>query len=243
MRPTLFISDLHLCEDRPAVSELFFRFMSEQVVGAEALYILGDLFEVWLGDDQLDHDPLAGRVTGALRAASAKGTQIYFMHGNRDFLIGGRFAAEAGLTLLPDPTVIELGGQRVLLIHGDTLCTDDVNYQTFRQQVRDPAWQEALQQKDYAERDVLARSIRSRSDAEKSMKAEAIMDVNTATVEKAFIQAQCRLMVHGHTHRPARHDLHIAGRAATRWVLQDWHATGAGLAFADSTWSIVRIGP
>lgn len=232
MRPTLFISDLHLDETRPAVSELFFRFMDESVRDAGALYILGDLFEAWVGDDQLDHDPLAQRVAAGLLAVSIGGTKVYFMHGNRDFLIGERFAQQAGLTLLPDPTVIELRGERVLLMHGDTLCTDDTAYQTFRHQVRNPAWQEALLAKTYQDRLALALSIRSQSETEKSMKAEAIMDVNSKAVESAFRAHGCRTLVHGHTHRPARHDERIDGQVATRWVLPDWHSSAGGAIFA-----------
>lgn len=241
MRPTLFISDLHLCEDRPQISELFFRFLNEQASKAAALYILGDLFEVWVGDDQLDHDALSRNVADAFHALSAAGTKLFFMHGNRDFLVGERFARESGMTLLADPTVIQLNGEKVLLMHGDTLCTDDVAYQTFRTQVRDPVWQSALLGKPYAEREALARSIRARSDTEKSMKAEHIMDVNAASVEAAFIQHDCRVMVHGHTHRPARHELLVQGQPATRWVLQDWHSIGGALRLADSSWTSQAI--
>jgi UDP-2,3-diacylglucosamine hydrolase len=241
MRPTLFISDLHLGDDRPEISELFFRFMDTQVPGTGALYILGDLFEVWVGDDQLDHDPLARRVADALREASQRGTAIYFMHGNRDFLVGPRFADAAGLTLLPDPTVIEIGGDRVLLMHGDTLCTDDTSYQAFRRQARDPAWQASLLAQSYVEREALARSIRSRSETEKSMKAEAIMDVNAGAVVNAFTQFNCLTMVHGHTHRPARHQVSVAGKPSIRWVLQDWHLTGGALRHDGQSMSAVRF--
>ena len=241
MRPTLFISDLHLCEERPEVSELFFRFMETQVPGSDVLYIFGDLFEVWVGDDQLDHAPLARRVATALRDASLQGTAVHFMHGNRDFLVGPRFADAAGLKLLPDPSVIELGGERVLLMHGDTLCTDDLAYQAFRRQARDPAWQASLLAQSYAEREALARSIRSRSDTEKSMKPDAIMDVNPAAVVDAFVRNDCLAMVHGHTHRPARHQLSVAGRPAIRWVLQDWHLTGGAVRYDGKSMSVVRF--
>ncbi len=231
MRPTLFISDLHLCEDRPQISELFFRFLGEQASKADALYILGDLFELWVGDDQLDHDALSRQVAAALRTAATAGTKLFFMHGNRDFLVGERFAQESGLTLLADPTVILLEGERILLMHGDTLCTDDTAYQSFRQQVRDPAWQATLLAKPYAEREALARSIRSRSDVEKSMKAETIMDVNAGAVAAAFTAHDCRTLVHGHTHRPAKHEHLMGGTMATRWVLPDWHQQGGLLAY------------
>jgi UDP-2,3-diacylglucosamine hydrolase len=238
MRPTLFISDLHLCEDRPQISELFFRFLDEQAFKAEAMYILGDLFEVWVGDDQLDHDVLSRKVADALHKVSTLGTRLFFMHGNRDFLVGQRFARETGLALLPDPTVIQLSGERVLLMHGDTLCTDDTAYQDFRQQVRGPAWQEALLAKPYAEREALARSIRSRSDSEKSMKPESIMDVNAAAVGAALRVHGCRVMVHGHTHRPAHHRLRLEGDEVQRWVLPDWHDRSGTLRIRDAHWEL-----
>jgi UDP-2,3-diacylglucosamine hydrolase len=227
---TLFISDLHLCEERSQINALFTHFLDNIAREAEALYILGDLFEYWIGDDQLDHDPLARHVAAQLAASAKHGTRIFFMHGNRDFLIGARFAAEASLTLLMDPTLISLNGQRVLLLHGDTLCTDDDAYQRFRTQVRDPAWQEELLAKPYAERAALARSMRSRSDVEKSMKADAIMDVNPSTVTKIFEQQDVDVVIHGHTHRPAMHVHNVFGRQLTRWVLQDWHDLGGYLA-------------
>lgn len=225
----LFISDLHLCEERPHITALFGRFMDDVAHDAAALYILGDLFEYWIGDDQLDHDVLAHQVAYKISTVATRGTRVFFMHGNRDFLIGDRFAAEANLTLLPDPTVIELNGERVLLMHGDTLCTDDLAYQQFRKQVRDPAWQAALLAKPYAERVALARSLRSQSDMEKSMKAEAIMDVNADAVSQAFRQNGCVTMIHGHTHRPARHESNVDGKQCVRWVLADWHNHGGYL--------------
>ena len=227
---TLFISDLHLCEERPQINALFTQFLNDIACGAEALYILGDLFEYWIGDDQLDHDPLARRVAAQLAATAKHGTRIFFMHGNRDFLIGARFAAEASLGLLTDPTLISLNGQRVLLMHGDTLCSDDIGYQQFRTQVREPAWQESVLSKPYAERIALARAIRSTSDIEKSLKAESIMDVNAAAVTAVFVRHHYPELVHGHTHRPAKHELTVDGHTCMRWVLQDWHVRGGYLA-------------
>jgi len=229
---TLFISDLHLCEERPNISALFSRFMSEVAPGAEALYILGDLFEHWLGDDQLDHDPLARDIAAQLATLAGHGTEIFFMHGNRDFVVGPRFAREAGLTLLADPTSLTVGSDRFLLLHGDTLCTDDVAYQKFRAQVRNPAWQAVALAKPYAEREQIARSIRQRSDVEKSIKAEAIMDVNPSAVAAAFAEHQYPVMIHGHTHRPAKHEVTVDGHDCTRWVLQDWHDFGGYLAMS-----------
>ncbi len=227
---TLFISDLHLCEERPHINAMFTRFLDEVARDAEALYILGDLFEYWIGDDQLDHEPLARDVASQLSDTAKRGTRIFFMHGNRDFLVGARFAEVAGLTLLVDPTLITRGEQRILLMHGDTLCTDDVAYQQFRAQVRDLAWQANVLAKPYAERAQLARTIRSRSDVEKAMKADTIMDVNAAAVVSAYFEHQFPTLIHGHTHRPARHELAIDGHACTRWVLQDWHDHGGYLA-------------
>ncbi len=222
LRPTLFISDLHLCESRPELGELFFDFLKNTAATADALYILGDLFEVWLGDDQLDHDPLSRQVADALRMFTTGGVTTYFMRGNRDFLIGERFAHEAGITLLNDPTLIELNGQRCLLLHGDTLCTDDVSYQAFRTQARDPAWQAAVLAKSYAERVQFSASIRQQSNSEKSLKAEDIMDVSQANVSEVFRSWNYPVMIHGHTHRPATHVHVVDGLECTRIVLADW---------------------
>ena len=222
MRPTLFITDLHLSASRPEISALFFRFLDDTAGKASALYILGDLFEVWLGDDQLDRDPLARKVADALRDCAKSGVKVFFMHGNRDFLIGERFALAANLTLLDDPTLIEVNAQRCLLLHGDTLCTDDATYQAFRTQARDPAWQAAVLAKPYRERVAFAHNIRQQSNSEKSRKAEDIMDVSAATVGQVFRDWQYPLMIHGHTHRPATHAHEVDGVRCTRIVLADW---------------------
>jgi UDP-2,3-diacylglucosamine hydrolase len=229
MRPILFISDLHLCAERPAITHLFTRFTEEVASGAAAVYILGDLFEYWLGDDQLDHDPLARNVAKQLATLAARETRIFFMHGNRDFLLSERFATESRVTLLPDPTTIDVDGQPVLLMHGDTLCTDDRAYQEFRRMVRGPAWQTEWLAKAYANRLELARALRSQSDVEKSMKAEAIMDVNPQAVEAAFVAHRCSVLIHGHTHRPAKHITSAGEVPRTRWVLTDWHEDGGVL--------------
>ena len=222
MRPTLFISDVHLCESRPNITALFLRFLTETANAAKSLYILGDLFEYWIGDDQLDHDPLARKVADALHRVAESGVSIFFMHGNRDFLIGERFACEAGLNLLIDPTLIDLDGQRCLLLHGDTLCTDDVAYQAFRRQSRDPAWQADVLSKPYDERLEFAKRIREQSMSEKSLKADDIMDVSSTTVERIFRDWRYPMMIHGHTHRPAIHDHEIDGQHCMRHVLADW---------------------
>ena len=241
MRPTFFLSDLHLCAERPNITRLFERFIEATAPAAATLYILGDLFEYWIGDDQLDIDPLAQKVAAHLSVLATKGTKIYFMHGNRDFLIGDRFARAAGLEILADPTLVNIGLTPVLLMHGDTLCTDDVAYQSFRTQVRSPAWQQIILSKPIAERVTLAQSIRSQSDIEKSMKADAIMDVNPDVVSAIFRIHGFPTLVHGHTHRPARHEHRVDGHDCVRWVLQDWHEFGGYLSCDNGEWRSVMI--
>ncbi len=238
--PKLFISDLHLHASRPAINELFFRFLQTEATEAADLYILGDLFEYWVGDDQLDHDALARQVADGLGKVADSGVNVWFMHGNRDFLIGARFAAEAGLTILPDPTLITLDKERVLLLHGDTLCTDDVAYQRFRRQARDPKWQSAILAQSYEERVRLASSIRMQSDSEKAGKAEEIMDVALPTVEQVLREHGYPTIIHGHTHRPARHEHSVDGRTCVRWVLSDWHETSSALIF-QSMFTVLKI--
>ncbi len=230
MRPSLFISDLHLHETRPKTSDAFFHFVETTAHTAESLYILGDLFEYWVGDDQLDHDPLSAKVCLALRRLTESGVKVYFMRGNRDFLIGTRFADAAGLTLLEDPTVVTLGDKRLLLLHGDTLCTGDVAYQQFRLQARSPAWQKNILSKPYTERVALAASIRERSTTEKASKPEDIMDVSAEAVAQAFRDHGYIDMIHGHTHRPALHTHMVDGHGCTRTVLADWHEESVHLA-------------
>jgi UDP-2,3-diacylglucosamine hydrolase len=222
----LFISDLHLADEHAAISALFFRFVNEIALGAEQLFILGDLFEYWVGDDQLDHDPLARNVTEALARLAASGVRIFFMRGNRDFLIGERFADTCGLTLLDDPHPLTLHGKRVLLMHGDSLCTEDVAYQQFRALTRSESWQRETLAKPYTERHALARAIRSQSDAAKSQKPDEIMDVTQATVDETFRRFQFPTIIHGHTHRPARHLRNIDAHETVRWVLPDWRDNG-----------------
>jgi UDP-2,3-diacylglucosamine hydrolase len=235
MPRTLFISDLHLDQTRPETTAAFFHFCETDASDAKALYILGDLFEYWVGDDQLDHDPLARDVTNALKVLVNKGVSAYFMHGNRDFLIGERFAGEARITLLPDPTLITIDDERILLLHGDTLCTDDVAYQTFRKQARDPAWQAAILAKPYEDRVAFAKQIRERSNSEKSLKAEDIMDVTPSTVENVFREWNYPTMIHGHTHRPATHTHAVDGHACKRVVLADWESKARFLLRPEST--------
>jgi UDP-2,3-diacylglucosamine hydrolase len=238
MARTLFISDLHLAEERPATTQRFERFLAQAVPGADALYILGDLFEYWPGDDGLTLD-FPARIAGMLRTA-ARATPAFFMHGNRDFMVASRFCAETGVRLIPDPTVVDLYGERTLLMHGDTLCTGDHAYLAFRAQVRDPAWQAAALTRSLEERVALARGMRSQSEGAKEGKGEAIMDVAPEAVERALVAAGSRLLIHGHTHRPARHELEAGGRTCVRWVLPDWYEGGG---YLEATPSSVRAVP
>ncbi len=224
---TLFISDLHLNPEQPATIRLFLDFLSGQATQAEALYILGDLFEAWLGDDL----PLPGYAPAleAMKKLSDHGTPIYVMHGNRDFLLAEGFEQQSGATLIDDPTVIDLYGTPTLLMHGDLLCTDDLPYQAMRQQLRDPQWITAFLAKTAEERIDFARQLRERSKKETGEKNEAIMDVNADTVANTLRKHHVRQLIHGHTHRPAIHHLEIDGEHATRYVLSDWYNRGGVL--------------
>jgi UDP-2,3-diacylglucosamine hydrolase len=218
---TLFISDLHLDASRPHIVELFTRLLANEARDAAALYILGDLFESWIGDD--DDAALPAVVALSLRALRDSGVPIYFMHGNRDFLLGPDYAARAGLTLLTDPTVIELAGERTLLMHGDTLCTDDIDYQKFRALVRDSVWQKLFLAKPLAERRAFAAQARGESRKQTALKQAEIMDVNQTAVESALRAHGVHRMIHGHTHRPATHRFDLDGQVAERIVLGDWY--------------------
>lgn len=220
---TLFISDLHLDATRPHITRAFLHYLDHQTRNAHALYILGDFFEAWIGDD--DDDPLAEEVCGALAAASQRLT-IYFMRGNRDFLIGDGFARRSAVTLLEDPCVHEVEGQRILLMHGDSLCTDDAEYQAFRHQVRSQAWQDAVLAKPLAERRALAADLRARSRSMSALKAQDIMDVNAQAVIEQMRSHGVDQLIHGHTHRPACHPLKIGAAEGLRWVLGDWDERG-----------------
>ena len=234
---TLFVADLHLDASRPAVTALALRFV-EAARGAGALWLLGDLFEAWLGDDTLG--PAHAPLVDALAGLSAGGTALHLMHGNRDFLLGETFAGRIGATLhREDEHVIELGGERCLLLHGDTLCTGDVDYQRLRATVRDAAWQADFLRRTPGERVAAARALRRTSREAVAGKSGELMDVEPAAVEEAFARTGCRLMIHGHTHRPAEH----RGPGGTRrLVLGDWHDDHAryarhdGATLALETW-------
>ena len=224
---TLFISDLHLDESRPGIVAQFERFLASVSPGADALYILGDLFEYWVGDDALAL-PFNARVAARLKEASAR-VPIRFMHGNRDFVAAAGFSAGTGAALIDDPTEIDLYGTRTLLMHGDTLCTGDTAYQAFREQVRNPRWQAATLARPIAERVALAQDLRLKSEGAKQGKSVALMDVTPEAVERAFADSGCTLLIHGHTHRPARHVLSVNGIERVRWVLADWYERGSYL--------------
>ena len=224
---TLFISDLHLDPARPAIAAQFERFLEDIAPRSEALYILGDLFEYWVGDDGLAL-PFPARIADSLRPLAAR-VPVRFMHGNRDFLVAQGFADATGTRIIADPTLIDLYGRPTLLMHGDTLCTDDKPYQAFRAQVRDPAWQRAALSRPIAERLAIAQGMRTESEGAKRAKAMDIMDVSRDAVERAFEESGCDVMIHGHTHRPGRHEYRVAGRERVRWVLPDWYERGGYL--------------
>lgn len=237
MPAALFISDLHLAAERPATNERFFAFLRDSAARAQQLYILGDLFEYWIGDDELDAvdgDPLARAVADKLHALSRSGVGVAFMHGNRDFLIGPAFCAASGARLLGDPAVETAGGVRTLLMHGDTLCTDDHDYQAWRRTARSHAWQADFLAKDLPERRRALQALRAKSREVVGAKPADIMDVNDAAVREALRAHGLARLVHGHTHRPARHALEVDGRACERWVLPDWYERGGYLAVDDA---------
>ena len=225
---TLFVSDLHLDPAQARATARFIALLGSAARSADSLYILGDLFEAWVGDD--DDAGLPAEVGAALRACADGGTRIAFLHGNRDFLLGSAYAALSGLQLLPEEVVIDVEGVPTLLLHGDTLCTDDHAYQAFRRQARDPGWQAAMLSQPLQVRRQLAAAARAHSAQHTSMSAASIMDVAPGSVLAAFARHGVRRMIHGHTHRPAIHTLLAQdGAVAERIVLGDWHARGSVL--------------
>lgn len=218
---TYFVADLHLTDERPAATGRFFRFLQDEVAGADALYILGDLFEAWIGDDH--GEQVAGDTANRLAALGEAGTRVYFMHGNRDFMLAERYAARSGMTLIADPARIDLYGVPTLLMHGDTLCTDDTAYQDFRRRVRHPLTRALLRRLPRALRQRMARQARAGSEAAKAHKAAEIMDVNADEVVRVLREYQVCRLIHGHTHRPAQHALTVDDRACVRWVVPDWY--------------------
>ena len=235
---TLFVSDLHLDPARPEITALFLRFLGEEASGADALYILGDLFEAWVGDD--DPSTTGQQVADGLRRLADTGVPAFFIHGNRDFLVGQDYARRAGLCILPDPAVVSLYGEPVLLMHGDLLCTDDHAYQAFRAQTRDPHWQAKFLAQPLAARQAFAAQARQASmsrqqdmiDGDRAS-FEAVTDVNSQAVEATLARFGVATLVHGHTHRPAMHAVRIGDREGRRIVLGDWYEQG----------SVLRVSP
>jgi UDP-2,3-diacylglucosamine hydrolase len=223
----LFVSDVHLDERAPPAIEQFLEFLAGEAAGAEALYILGDLFEAWVGDD--DRTEANERTCRALRALTSRGVACFALHGNRDFLLGEGFCERSGCRLLPDPVIAQLDGEPVLLTHGDALCTDDHPYQELRSIVRDPTWQQRFLALPRAHREVLANEARAGSRRHTARTVPQIMDVNAAAVAAAFRAAQVRRMIHGHTHRPGIHEGEVNGEASQRIVLGAWYEQGSYL--------------
>lgn len=237
MPATLLVSDLHLSGERPAISERFFEFLRERASRAAALYVLGDLFEYWIGDDELEDqtaDPLARRVAQALGVLARGGVPVAFMHGNRDFLVGARFCEASGARLLADPAVENVAGTHTLLMHGDTLCTDDHAYQAWRRTARSQAWQREFQAQSLPQRRSTLQALRERSREEIGGKPAEIMDVNQGAVRDALRAHGLTRLVHGHTHRSAQHSLEVDGRRCERWVLPDWYERGGYLSIDDA---------
>ena len=241
----LFISDVHLQAEAPATAHAFLDFLAAHATGLQRLYLLGDLFEYWAGDDDLG-SPFNARVVAALRAIADTGTALYWMAGNRDFLVGARFAAACRLTLLPDPSIISVAGHRIVITHGDAQCTDDLEYQEFRRQVRAPGWQAQFLSQPLAARLALIATMRDGSRAAQRNKSPAIMDVNLDAVAALFAHTDTALMIHGHTHRPAVHAAMHDGRLQTRYVLPDWDCEGAawrgGGVLIDAAGTICTVG-
>jgi UDP-2,3-diacylglucosamine hydrolase len=232
----LFISDLHLDASSPDAVDQFLEFTRTHAAEAEALYILGDLFEVWVGDD--DPDPTKARVCEGLRALTQKGVGCFVLHGNRDFLIGRDFCNRTGSRLLADPVVADLDGERVLLTHGDALCTDDHSYQELRSTVRTPDWQRRFLALPLADRSLIANQARAGSKQHTTRVIPKIMDVNEGAVSTAYRAARVRRIIHGHTHRPGVHDTSIEGEPAQRMVLGAWYEHGSYIHYEKSRYEL-----
>jgi UDP-2,3-diacylglucosamine hydrolase len=240
VKTTLFISDLHLCASRPRINDLFFNFLATTAREADALYILGDFFEYWAGDDDID-DSFNRSIVDTVAALVSSGVKVLIMHGNRDFLIGEKFCAASGTSLLRDPSLIDLNGSRTLLMHGDTLCTDDIEYQNFRKQVRDPLWQQQFLSQPLARRKAVIEDLRRRSESEKQTKSAEIMDVTPTSVDAVLREHGYPRLIHGHTHRPALHQHVVDGNNCERWVLTDWYEGGGYLRCDESGLTAVRV--
>ena len=237
----LFIADLHLDEQRPAIVDLFEQFLEDWSDRATALYVLGDLFEYWVGDDH--RTALSKRVAQALRRFGQHGPSVYFMVGNRDFLVGQTFASQAGFELLQEPTVIHIEDEPTLLMHGDALCTDDHDYQAFRSRVRKRQWQEDFLALPIEERLDYARQARQESRQHTQAAHPAIMDVNNEAVASVMRRNRTMTLIHGHTHRPALHSLRIDGKVGRRLVVGDWYTQGSVLMHSADGYSLRPLRP
>lgn len=229
MEYSLFISDLHLCESRPEIIAAFTSFLENTAAHADALYILGDLFEYWAGDDAIESGVHIKSIQ-ALKNLSQQGVNVYLIHGNRDFLLGHTFSQSTNITILQDPSLINLYGHTILLSHGDALCTDDLAYQAFRKEVRTDDWKKAFLSQPLESRIAYIESVRKTSEQEKSVKSMDIMDVNPLAVTQLLQEYHYpSTLIHGHTHRPMKHLHHINGHDCVRWVLGDWYDQGSYL--------------
>ena len=237
MSETLFISDLHLEAKRRPMTDLFLRFLRERARGADALYILGDLFEFWIGDDGAEaHDR---EIQCALKALVESGVPVFFLAGNRDFLLGEGCATVSGLRLIPDPTRRDVYGTPTLLMHGDSLCTDDAEYMAFRHLARSALWRDDYLSQSVATRRAIIRDVRARSEARKQRTPRALMDVNAAAVSATYRTAKVRCLIHGHTHREALHETTVDGAVCRRYVLGDWTETrGSVLRATPKAWTL-----
>lgn len=236
---TLFVSDVHLNNARPDIVRAFLDFLGQQARHADALYILGDLFDLWLGDD--DDKPPHIEITDALAALTATGLPVSVVHGNHDFLLGKKFAKRSGCKLLRDHTVVDVCGTPVLIMHGDTLCTRDIDYQSFRKMTRNPLTQKMFLSMSLAKREEKAAGIRSEAQKDVALKSDDIMDVTQEAVEEVMRKHSVRHLVHGHTHRPAIHDFSLDGHEATRIVLGDWYEQDSVLIWNDAGHQLGRV--
>ncbi len=235
---TLFIADIHLGKEQPQISEQFVHFLQNEAASARALYILGDLFEVWIGDDavQPEHEP----ALTALKTLTTRNVPVYVMRGNRDFLMADGFEALTGCHLIDDPTTIDLYGKNTLLMHGDTLCTDDVKYQDFRATTRNPAWQTWFLGMTEQERLAFAQKVRQESQSQSQQKTAAIMDVSQRAVFEIMRDRNVTHLIHGHTHRPAIHSFEMGGQTAQRIVLGDWYHQSSYLRVGPEGYELVK---
>jgi UDP-2,3-diacylglucosamine hydrolase len=240
MKPLLFLSDLHLAPDRPKATAAFHAFCAGPARSAGAVYILGDLFDSWIGDDEL-RDRFPAEIAASIRSVTQSGVPVHIAHGNRDFLLGERFAAATGATLLPERHLVDVDGTPTLLSHGDELCVGDIAYQQYRARIRSPEAQRRLLSLPLFVRRLIARWLRRKSRNATSLKAESIMDVDDAAVAATFRDTGVARMIHGHTHRPATHSVDVDGRSRERIVLADWHDEGQYLRIDDSGTARVQI--